>query len=131
VALAPTLRLGALDGLNLSLEYVYAISRNAYSGRPTLGFSSVLGAVTVPVSPRVALMLDTGLSFDAWAFLTLGLRQRLTGDGGPGTWLVSGGFGLAWVLDRSLCDYTATVPCAGATAFSFGPTVSFGAERRF
>jgi hypothetical protein len=54
----------------------------------------------VPVSRRLALQLDTGLSLDTWAFATLGLRHRLFGDGGPGTWFVSGAFGLAMVIDK-------------------------------
>jgi len=85
----------------------------------------------VPLNRRLALVTDVGFSLDVWAFLTLGLRQRLTGDGGPGTWLMSGAFGLAWVSDRTICNFEAEVPCPGRSALSFGPVVSFGLERRF
>jgi hypothetical protein len=69
--------------------------------------------------------------FEGWAYATLGLRQRLAGEGGPGTWLLSGAFGGAWVHDRASCDYQATVPCPAGSAMSFGPTVMFGVERPF
>ena len=130
LSLAPSLRLGSLDGLHLALTYTHAIARNKYTDKPTVGFSNVLADIQVPVARRVALRLDLGLSLDTWAFATLGLRHRLFGDGGPGTWFLSGGFGLAMVIDQSGCNYNATVPC-GQSATSYGPTVSVGLEYRF
>jgi hypothetical protein len=130
LSLAPSLRLGSLDGLNLELTYTHTIARNKYSGKPTTGFSNALAKLQVPVARRVALQLDAGLSLDAWAFVTLGLRHRLFGDGGRGSWFITGAFGLAMVVDKSSCDYNATVPCGGS-ATSYGPTVSAGLEYRF
>jgi hypothetical protein len=131
VSLAPTVRLGSLDGLHLSLAYVYTIARNQYTGKPTLGFSNVSGALAVPLARRLALTVDAGFSLDVWVLATAGLRQRLTGDGGPGTWLVSAAFGLAWVSDRTVCNFRAEMPCPTGSALSYGPTVAFGLERRF
>jgi hypothetical protein len=131
VSLAPTLRLGSLDGLNLSLEYVYNVARNQYSGKPTLGFSNVTGALAVPLSRRLAFTGGAGFSLDVWLFLTAGLRERLTGDGGPGTWLASAGFGFAWVSDRTVCNFRADSPCPSGSSLTYGPTVTFGLERRF
>jgi hypothetical protein len=130
LSIAPTLRLGSLDGLNFSLEYAYSVAANQYTGQRTIGFSNVLGTLDVPLGRRLALELDAGLSLQSWAFATIGLRHRLRGDGGPGTWFVTGAFGGAWVTDRSPCNFDAVVPC-GASARSFGPTISFGLERRF
>jgi hypothetical protein len=130
LSLAPSLRLGSLDGLNLELTYTHTFARNKYTDKPTLGFSNVLAKIQVPVARRLALQLDAGLSLDAWTYLTLGLRHRLSGDGGRGTWFVSGAFGLAGVSDKSRCDYNATVPC-GSSAMSYGPTISVGLEYRF
>src|SRR4029079_14411418 len=59
-----------------------------------------------------------------------GLRHRLFGNGGPGTWYVSGGFGLAMIVDKSPCEYNNAYPC-GSSATSCGPTVSAGLEYRF
>jgi hypothetical protein len=130
LSLAPSLRLGSMDGLNLELTYTHTLARNGYTDKPTLGFSNVLAKIQVPVARTLALQLDTGLSLDTWAFLTLGLRHRLAGDGGRGTWFLSGGFGLAMVVDKSTCNYGAAVPC-GASATSYGPTLSVGLEYRF
>jgi hypothetical protein len=131
VSLTPTLRLGALDGLNLTLEYTHTIARNRYTGAPSLGFSNITGTLNVPLTRRLALQLDAGFSLDIWIYGTAGLRQRLTGDGGPGTWYLSGAFGVAWVSDRTICNFEAMVPCTGGTALSYGPTLSLGLERRF
>ena len=130
LSLAPSLRLGSLDGLNFELTYTQTIARNKYTDKATVGFSNVLARIQVPVARRLALQLDTGLSLDTWGFLTLGARHRLFGDGGPGSWFISGAFGVAMIVDQSPCDYNAAVPC-GASATSYGPTVSFGLEYRF
>jgi hypothetical protein len=131
-SITPTLRLGAQDGLNLQVAYTHTIARNKYTGEPQLGFSSVTGTLSVPVTRRLALQLDAAFSLDIWAYATLGLRQRLTGDGGAGSWYLSGAFGGAWVSDRTICNFEAAVPCpADSTALSFGPTVAVGLERRF
>ena len=112
------------------LTYTQTIARNKYTDKATVGFSNVLARIQVPVARRLALQLDTGLSLDTWGFVTLGARHRLFGDGGRGSWYLSGAFGVAMIVDKSPCDYNATVPC-GASATSYGPTVSFGLEYRF
>ena len=130
LSLAPSLRLGSLDGLHFELTYTQTIARNKYTDKATVGFSNVLARIQVPVARRLALQLDTGLSLDTWGFLTLGARHRLFGEGGPGTWFVSGAFGVAMIVDQSGCTYSGTVPC-GPSATSYGPTVSVGLEYRF
>jgi hypothetical protein len=130
LSLAPTLRLGRRDGLNLFVEYAYSVAPNRYTGKRTIGFSNVIGTLRVPLTEKLALQIDGGLNLQAWAFTTVGLRQRLRGDGGPGSLYVNGALGAAWILDRGPCDYEATVPC-GRSAMTFGPTVAFGFELRF
>ena len=130
LSIAPSLRLGSMDGLNLELTYTHTLARNRFTDKPTMGFSNVLAKIQVPVARTLALQLDTGLSLDTWAYATLGLRHRLSGDGGRGSWFISGAFGLAMVVDKTVCDYSAAVPCSGA-ATSYGPTMSFGLEYRF
>ena len=83
LSIAPSLRLGSLDGLNLELTYTHTLARNRFTDKPTMGFSNVLAKIQVPVARTLALQLDTGLSLDTWAYATLGLRHRLFGDGGP------------------------------------------------
>jgi hypothetical protein len=129
LSIAPSLRLGSLDGLHLELTYAHTLAPNRFTNQMTTGFSNVLARVQVPVARRLALQLDTGLSLDTWGYVTLGMRHRLSGDGGRGTWFVTGAFGLAMVVDKSVCTYT--VDNCGTAATSYGPTVSFGLEYRF
>jgi hypothetical protein len=129
LSIAPTLRLGRLDGLELELEYAYNVAPNRFTGRRTVGFSDLLATGRVPLTDRLALQLQAGLNLQAWIFMTFGLRQRLVGNGGPGSWFVSAGFGAAWIEDRAACDQP-DLSC-GSTAMSFGPTIGFGLEHRF
>ncbi|HVY39191.1 MAG TPA: hypothetical protein VHM31_14700 [Polyangia bacterium] len=129
VSLASTLRLGRLDGLSFTLEYAYAMAANKYTGRRTIGFSDVLGRLQVPLTDRLMLRVEGGLDLQSWIFTTIGLRHRVVGDGGAGSWFVSGGFGIAGIEDRGSCDNPAQI--CGRSALSFGPTISFGLEHRF
>ena len=130
LSVAPTLRLGRRDGLSLEVEYAYSVAANKYTGQRTIGFSNIVGTLRIPLADRLALEIDGGLNLQSWAYATVGLRHRLIGDGGPGTWFVSGGLGAAWITQSSGCNYDVAIPC-GPSAMSFGPTVGFGFERRF
>lgn len=130
VSLASRLRLGALDGLNFRLTYGYAVIRNFYTGRTRVAFSNVLGTLEVPLASRLGLVVDGGFSFDVWLYGTIGLKHLLVGDGGPGSWIVRGAFGLAWVLDRFPCTYADPRHCQNA-AWGLGPTIALGVEHRF
>lgn len=129
ISLAGYLRLGALDGLNLTLVNGYVWKRNRYTGRPTIGFGSLTGTVDVPLSRRFLLFTEGAFSTDHWLYWTAGLRHRI-GDGQAGTWVISGAFGLGWVVDRPDCAYPETGWCTGS-AWAAGPTFAFGLERRF
>lgn len=130
VSLAGRLRLGALDGLNLRLTYGYAVIRNRYTDRQRVAFSNVLGTLEIPLTARVALFVDGGFSFDIWLYGILGLRQVIVGHGGPGTWIMRAGFGVAWVMDRFPCQYRNPDRCNGS-AWGVGPTIAVGVEHRF
>lgn len=130
LSLAATLRLGAIDGLHFNLEYVHSLVANYYTRRRSFVFSNMSGVIAVPIGARTALELEGGLGFDFWAFATLGLRHRLIGQGGAGTWDVRAGAGGAWIVDRFPCQYQDPAPCVGA-AGAMGPTITFGAEYRF
>jgi hypothetical protein len=129
-SLSADLRLGALDGLNLQTELVYAVVRNYYTGAREVAFGGARMAAEVPISHRLALVAEGGFSFDAWVFATVGLKHHLGPRGVPGTWSVRGGLGLAWVLDHFPCQYADPRPCENA-AWATGPTVTVGIERRF
>jgi hypothetical protein len=130
ISLAGFLRLGALDGLNLTATYGYLAKRNRYTGVPGIAMSNLTGLINVPLSQRFAIFLEGGMSVDMWMYTSLGLRHRITGQGRAGTWFISGAFGLGWVVDRPECPYPDTGWCTGS-AWAMGPTLSLGLERRF
>jgi hypothetical protein len=130
LSMASSLRLGALDGLKLQLSYGYTLERNRWNGLPVIGMSNMVASFDVPLSRRVALFTEAGASADLWVYWSAGLRYRLTGEGGAGTWVVSGSFGLGWVIDRPACPYPETGWCT-ESGWALGPTMGFGLERRF
>ena len=130
ISLAGFLRLGALDGLKFSLTYGYVIKRNRYTGDVGAGLSNVIADLHVPIANRLALFTEAGVSADRWIYASFGLRHRLRGDGGAGTWFVSGSFGIGWVVDRPDCLYPDTGWCENS-AWAAGPTLGLGLERRF
>jgi hypothetical protein len=130
LSLAGYLRLGALDGLKFTLSYGYVVKRNQYTGDVGVGLSNVLAHIQVPLGARLAVFTEAGVSSDRWIYASMGLRHRLIGDGGGGTWFVSGSFGVAWVVDRPECIHPETGWCENS-AWAAGPTLGFGLERRF
>lgn len=129
-SVSPSLRLGSIDGVNLRLESAHSLIRNYYTGVAQFAWSYVLGGLDVPVTRTSAITLEGGFGIDLWAYATLGLKQRIYGDGGPGTLTVGGSFGLVWVIDRFPCQYGDIDPCRGA-AWGLGPTIAVRIDRRF
>ena len=116
-----------------AVVYDDTIARNRFTGRPTLGFSNITGTLNVPLDARASpRVLDGGVQHGR-----LGLRHDRAcasasrATAAPARGIVSGAFGVAWVSDRTICDFEAVVPCPGGTALSYGPTISAGVERRF
>ena len=130
LSVAGFLRLGTLDGLKLTLTYDDVLKRNRFTGVVGIGMSNTLVSLDVPIAARLRLFVEGGISADRWIYASTGLRHRLAGQGGAGTWIVSGSFGLAWVLDRPACVYPDTGWCM-ESAWAAGPTLGFGLERRF
>jgi hypothetical protein len=130
LSLAGFLRLGALDGLKFTMTYDYVIKRNRYTGIVGVGLANILADLHVPIGAGLALFAEGGVSADRWIYTSLGLRHRLSGNGGPDSWFVSGSFGIAWVLDRPDCLHPDTGWCENS-AWAAGPTLGLGLERRF
>jgi hypothetical protein len=127
---APSIRLGSLDGLNLRMELASSLIRNYYTSRAELAFSHVLGGLDVPIVKRLAITVDGGFGLDLWAYVTLGLRHIVQGDGGPGTLALGASAGIVGIIDRFPCQYGDIEPCRGA-AWGAGPTIALRVDRRF
>jgi hypothetical protein len=129
-SVAPAVRLGSLDGLNLRVEIGNSLIRNYYTQLAQFALSHVLGGLDVPVTHKLAVTLDGGYGADLWVYATLGLKQTIFGDGGPGTLGVGASLGVVWIVDRFPCQYGDIDPCRGA-AWGAGPTVAIRVDRRF
>jgi hypothetical protein len=128
LSLAAHLRLGAREGVNLTARYAYLIARDPASAGPESGALGPHGALSIPLGQRLALTAEGSFLGDAGALGTLGLTHRVAGDGGPGSWFLSGGLGLAF--QRTGPD------CGGARlclneAWSAAPAAILGVEGRF
>ncbi|MRG95389.1 hypothetical protein [Polyangium spumosum] len=130
LSVAPAMRLGSLDGANLRLEMGYSYIRNYYTQQAQFALSHLTGGVDVPVTRRLAITLDGGYGVDLWAYATLGVRQWIVGNGGPGSLAIGASTGLVWVVDRFPCQYGDIEPCRGA-AWGLGPTIAVRVDRRF
>ncbi len=129
-SVSPSLRLGSIDGMNLRVESGYSLVRNYYTGVAGFAWSYALGALDIPVAKNATLTLEGGYGIDLWVYSTLGLKQKIYGDGGPGTLSVGGSLGLVWIIDRFPCQYGDIAPCRGAS-WGIGPTIAIRIDRRF
>jgi hypothetical protein len=82
LSLASHVRLGSVDGLNLELTYSHSLSAQPVHGQADARLCErarqAPGAARAGGRPSA----DLGLSLDAWAYATLGVRYRLFGNGG-------------------------------------------------
>lgn len=99
-----TLRLGALDGLNVSGMAAIGSSSGTFSSSGSAGgfvVRSVRAELNLPVATHFSLYLAGGGASNTYAYGELGARTYLNGVGGPGTLIVSGGLGGAGLSDGS------------------------------
>jgi hypothetical protein len=87
VVLQQLLRLGALDGFNLTW------SSSILSTEERFLFGSGRGEVQLPINARYALFAAGGAGRSGYAFGELGVRTFLQGSGGPGSLLLTGSIG--------------------------------------
>ena len=128
VSLATQLRLGARDGVNLTAQYGFLLARDPVSGGPRADPLGPHGTISIPLGPRLALTAEGSFLGDAAALATLGLTHRVAGDGGPGSWYLSGGLGFAFQRTGPDCG---SAPLCIGSQWSAAPAAMFGIERRF
>jgi hypothetical protein len=123
-----TLRLGSLDGFNLIFQNAYRIADgetyvgSSYTPRskPQFRFASAQGELNIPLVRRLGLQVAGGGSVD-WFYGTIGAKTYLRGSGGPGTIILTGGIGVAGIMEED--------DNRGVRAY--GPLLAFGLDYRF
>lgn len=130
MSFSPSLRVGWLDGFNMRLELTHSLIRNYYTGLVQLAWANSTLGIDVPVTKKLALTFDGSYGADLWIFGAFGARHFITGDGGPGTLIIGGSFGLIYLADRFQCQYTDQRPCENAVR-ALGPAIGVRVDRRF
>jgi hypothetical protein len=128
VSLAARLRMGALDSFLFPTTYGYGF-RNRHTRSRRLAFANVVGGLQVPLRSGLHLSLDAGFSFETWIHAVVELKYRIVGNGGPGTWVVSVGSGIPWVLPGFV--HGRNDPRRERGGWEVGPTITIGLEHRF
>jgi hypothetical protein len=120
-ALVQSLRVGALDGLHL------AVQTNVYVLDKRFEFGAVTGVVQIPVRDGWWFIARGGGGPVGFYFGDVGVRYRVHGDGGAGSFFVQGVLGGVGLFGPYTCDPT-TYYCTSSD--SSGPALGVGVEWR-
>lgn len=132
-ALSQRVRLGALDGLNLSLRNLLILQGDSDSDSGGFIYGGTMGKLTLPLDRRNDLFLEGGGGVMGYWLVGAGVGTWVTGNGSPGSWKLSISAGAAGIWG------TREVTVTGPT-YSYvnqqdvevgGPMVSVGLSRRF
>ena len=129
LALVASLRLGEVKGVNVTAYYGYSLQKMRLAGGPRWQRIGPRGSLTVPLTPELAFKGE-GVFTAGKGLATVGLKHRLTGDGGPDSWFVSAGIGLSFLRGENGCSAYGRGYCINEN-WSAAPTVIFGIERKF
>ncbi len=132
-------RLGARDGLTLSLRNLLILHRDSESNRRGFIYGGTTGQLSVPLRGRSDIFLEGGGGVMGYWYAGVGVSTWIVGNGSPGSWKLSVSAGAAGIFGSKRT--TATYPAQnGYPAYSYsynqsidvaGPMVSFGLTRRF
>ncbi len=129
-ALSQFIRLGPMDGLNLTISNAFLFASISQVGSEDEGFAygSTSAQLNIPLGYRVNMFLGGGGGRLGHAYGEIGVLAWLRGNGDAGSISVSGAVGGAgaWVTGKKLdSDRYAE------ETFMAGPMVSFGLNYRF
>jgi hypothetical protein len=133
-------RLGARDGLNLSLRNLLILHHDSSTDRSGFIYGGTTGRLSIPLGGRSDLFLEGGGGVMGYWFAGVGVASWMLGNGSPGSWKLSVSAGAAGIIGskRVTTNYPALAPGQSAQTSSYdqsidvaGPMVSFGLTRRF
>lgn len=131
--LSQYVRLGARDGVNLSLRNLLLLHNSDSSESSGFIYGGTLGRLTIPLDRRNDIFLEGGGGVMGYWLAGAGVGTWIVGNGSPGSWKLSISAGAAgvWgtkqvttITDTSTSSYDEDVELAG-------PMVAFGVTRRF
>jgi hypothetical protein len=137
--LSQVMRLGARDGLNLSLRNLLLLHRNAETDQSGFIYGGTAGNLSIPVGARADLFLEGGGGLMGYWFAGVGVATWIVGNGSPGSWKLSVSGGAAGILGSKTVTETIPSSSGGQPVTNTydqnldvtGPMVSLGLTRRF
>jgi hypothetical protein len=131
--LSQRVRLGALDGLNLSLRNLLILQDSSETEDAGFIYGGTMGKLTVPLDRRNDLFIEGGGGVMGYWLVGAGVGTWITGNGSPGSWKLSISAGAAGIWGTR--EVTVTSPTYSYVSRQDveigGPMVSFGIARRF
>jgi hypothetical protein len=131
--LSQWVRLGARDGLNLSLRNLLILHKDSDTKETGFFYGGTMGKLVVPLDRRNDLFLEGGGGVMGYWLVGAGVGTWVVGNGGPGSWKLSISAGAAGIWGTK--EVTTTTETYSSTYHEdvdiAGPMVSFGVSRRF
>jgi hypothetical protein len=125
LTLSQTLRVGAIDGLNLSIRNDISLFHKEFE------YSAFNGQAQVPVTERGWLVLQGGGGSVGYAFFEAGGKALVTGNGTRGSIFVRGTIGYAQLYESpGLFNFESNGFATSADIDHGGPLIGFGVEWR-
>ena len=125
-----TIRLGAIDGLNLTFMNQLVWSDDNSDGEQRFMVGSLSGQINIPLVSRVSMFFSGGGGSQRYGYGDAGVRIYVHGTGGPGTIIISSSLGMAYIVSerrvtKPNTNYTETEKTGG-----YGVTASLGLDFR-
>ncbi len=131
--LSQWVRLGARDGLNLSLRNLLLLHKDADTDQNGFIYGGTMGKLTLPLDRRNDLFLEGGGGVMGYWLVGAGVSTWLVGNGSPGSWKLSisaGAAGIWGTKETTTTTDTYTYVSQDDVEVA-GPMVAFGVTRRF
>jgi hypothetical protein len=122
-SVAQFLRLGAQDGLNLTVRSSVVLFHSEFE------FGGMVASTQIPITRGYWLLFGGGGGNVGYGYGELGLRVLLSGNGQAGSRFLTVSAGGAGVFRSAICE--AFFPCEEAALSYGGPMAGIGSEWRF
>ncbi|MBN2802260.1 MAG: hypothetical protein JXR91_04110 [Deltaproteobacteria bacterium] len=127
-ALSQAVRLGARDGLNLTVYNNFIYIGSEHNG---FYYGGTIGKISIPLNLKVNLFLYGGGGPIGYGFGEIGVSTWVLGNGGPGSVAITGALGWAGMWKYTDDYYSEDGYYYDETVSVTGPTASLGFVYRF